>query len=51
MHVLSVGILDLPDYAELLEEAYRRFERHGQQTLGEQVKKVEEAEGSYDGAR
>ena len=51
LHVLSVGMLALPDYAELLEEAYRRFERHGQQTLGEQVKKVEEAAGSYDGAR
>jgi len=45
LHVLSIGMLDLPDYAELLEEAHRRFKRHGQQTLGEQVKKVEEAGG------
>jgi hypothetical protein len=43
-------MLDLPNYAELLEEAYLRFEWHGQQTLGERVKKVEEAGGSYDGA-
>ena len=27
---------DLPGYVELLEEAYRKFERHGQQTLDEQ---------------
>jgi len=45
LHVLSVSLLDLLNYAELLEEAYRRFERHGQQALGEQVKKVEEAGG------
>jgi nucleotide-binding universal stress UspA family protein len=45
LHVLSVGMPDLPDYVELLEEAYRRFERRGQQTLAEQVKKVEEAGG------
>jgi nucleotide-binding universal stress UspA family protein len=45
LHVLSVGMPDLPDYVELLEEAYRRFERRGQQTLTEQVKKVEEAGG------
>ena len=45
LHVLSVGMPDLPDYVELLEEAYRRFERRGQQTLYKQVKKVEKAGG------
>jgi hypothetical protein len=39
-------MLDLPDYVESLEEAYRRLERNGQQTLDEQVvKNVEEAGG------
>ena len=47
LHLLTVGMPDLPGYAELLEEAYRKSERHGQQTLDEQVKKVEEAEGSW----
>jgi nucleotide-binding universal stress UspA family protein len=45
LHVLSVGMPDLPGYVELLEEAYRRLERKGQQTLDEQVKKIEEAGG------
>ena len=45
LHLLTVGMPDLPGYVELLEEAYRKFERHGQQILDEQVKKVEEAGG------
>ena len=45
LHVVTVGLPDLPDYVELLEEAYRRLEREAQQTLEEQVKKIEEAGG------
>jgi nucleotide-binding universal stress UspA family protein len=47
LHLLTVDMPDLPGYVELLEEAYRKSERHGQQTLDEQVKKVEDAEGSW----
>ena len=36
LHLLTVGMPDLPGYVELLEEAYRKFERPGQQTLDEQ---------------
>ena len=36
LHLLTVDMPDLPGYVELLEEAYRKSERHGQQTLDEQ---------------
>jgi nucleotide-binding universal stress UspA family protein len=47
LHLLTVDMPDLPGDVELLEEAYRKSERHGQQTLDEQVKKVEETGGSW----
>src|SRR3712207_9590984 len=49
--VLTVGMPDIPEYAELLEETYRMFEVEGQKTLAEQVKKVEEAGGTVTEAR
>src|SRR5215204_547265 len=46
LHVVTVSMPNLPEYVELLEETYRRLGREGQQTLDEQVKKIEEAGGN-----
>jgi nucleotide-binding universal stress UspA family protein len=45
LQVATAGWPDIPEYVELLEEAYQRLEREAKQTLDEQVKKIEQAGG------
>lgn len=45
LQVATAGWPDIPEYVELLEEAYQRLEREAKQTLDEQVKKIGQAGG------